>query len=149
MGSGSRTSYNSNNGWCAADSYDMNTALVHDEWGFKGMIMTDWNGGESTPVYSMHAQNDLIMPGGAPYRIYGAWGDGMLPTVDIRMVITDMNDYVFADPDEEGVVVSSTRFDTSRKDRNLHATTCPLVEEGRYACLDGCREATRGYPWRS
>ena len=132
------TSYNSNNGWCAADSYDMNTSLVHDEWGFEGMIMTDWNGGESTPVYSMHAQNDLIMPGGAPYRIYGAWGDGMLPTVDIRMVITDMNDYVFAEPDEEGVVISSTRFDTSRKDRNLHATTCPLVEEGKYAYLDGC-----------
>ncbi len=132
------TSYNANNGWAAADSYDMNNAMVHDEWGFKGLIMTDWNGGESTPVYSMHARNGLIMPGSQPNRISGAWGDGMLPTVDIRMVITDMNDYEFAEADEEGVVVQSTRFDTSRKDRNLHAMTCPLVDEGKYAYLDGC-----------
>lgn len=26
--------------------------------------MTDWNGGSSTPWKSMHAGNDLIMPGG-------------------------------------------------------------------------------------
>ena len=28
------------------------------------MVMTDWNGGSSTPRISMHAGNDMIMPGG-------------------------------------------------------------------------------------
>ena len=59
------TSYNQINGVPAADSYDMNTNIARGEWGFDGLIMTDWNGGSSTPMKSMHAGNDLIMPGGA------------------------------------------------------------------------------------
>lgn len=131
------TSYNSINGWAAADSYDMCTSIVRDEWGFEGIIMTDWNGGESTPVFSMHAGNDLIMPGGAPNRVSGAWGDGMYPTVDIRMVITDMNDYELADADTEGVQIFSTRADTSRWDRHFRGSA-DLIDEGVHAYLDGC-----------
>ena len=59
------TSYNQINGVPAADSYDMNTNIARGEWGFEGLIMTDWNGGSSTPMKSMHAGNDMIMPGGA------------------------------------------------------------------------------------
>ena len=58
-------SYNQINGVPAADSYDMNTNIARGEWGFEGLIMTDWNGGVSHPSTSMHAGNDLIMPGGA------------------------------------------------------------------------------------
>jgi beta-glucosidase len=58
------TSYNLINGVPTADSYDLNTDIARGEWGFKGLIMTDWNGGKSTPSISMHAGNDLIMPGG-------------------------------------------------------------------------------------
>ena len=39
--------------------------LANGEWGFEGLIMTDWNGGVSHPSTSMHAGNDMIMPGGA------------------------------------------------------------------------------------
>ena len=48
------TSYNQNNSMPAADDYDMCTDLARGEWGFKGLIMTDWGGGQSTPVNSMH-----------------------------------------------------------------------------------------------
>lgn len=58
------TSYNLINGVPTADSFDLCTNLARGEWGFKGLIMTDWNGGSSTPSISMHAGNDLIMPGG-------------------------------------------------------------------------------------
>ena len=58
------TSYNLINGVPSADSYDLCTDLARGEWGFEGLIMTDWNGGSSTPWISMHAGNDLIMPGG-------------------------------------------------------------------------------------
>ena len=44
------TSYNQNNGRPAADDYDLCTAFARDEWGFKGMIMTDWGGGQSVPM---------------------------------------------------------------------------------------------------
>jgi len=58
------TSYNLINTIPTADDYDLCTDLARGEWGFKGLIMTDWNGGSSTPYKSMHAGNDLIMPGG-------------------------------------------------------------------------------------
>ena len=59
------TSYNLVNGVPTADSFDLCTDIARGEWGFKGLIMTDWNGGSSSPSKSMHAGNDLIMPGGA------------------------------------------------------------------------------------
>jgi beta-glucosidase len=59
------TSYNLINGIPTADSYDLCTNIARGEWGFDGLIMTDWNGGKSTPSISMHAGNDLIMPGGS------------------------------------------------------------------------------------
>ena len=58
------TSYNLINGVPTADDHDLCTRLARGEWGFEGLIMTDWNGGSSTPSKSMHAGNDLIMPGG-------------------------------------------------------------------------------------
>ena len=62
------TSYNLINGVPTADSFDLCTNIARGEWGFDGLIMTDWNGGSSTPSVSMHAGNALIMPGG-PGRI--------------------------------------------------------------------------------
>ncbi|MDK2808764.1 MAG: beta-glucosidase [Clostridiales bacterium] len=58
------TSYNLVNGVPTADYYDLNTNIARGEWGFNGLIMTDWNGGSSSEVKSMHAGNDMIMPGG-------------------------------------------------------------------------------------
>ena len=58
------TSYNLVNSVPTADDYDLCTNLARGEWGFDGLIMTDWNGGSSTPSKSMHAGNDLITPGG-------------------------------------------------------------------------------------
>lgn len=58
------TSYNDINGTPAADNYDLCTAIARDEWGFKGLIMTDWGGGLSSPAISITAGNDMIQPGG-------------------------------------------------------------------------------------
>lgn len=57
------SSYNLNNGIPDADDYDLLTNVTRGEWGFEGLVMTDWGGGQSTPSISMHAGNDLIMPG--------------------------------------------------------------------------------------
>ena len=67
--------YNLNNGWPGADDYDLLTDIPRGEWGFTGYIMTDWGGGQSTPVNSMHAGNDMIMPGGSSASIRQAVED--------------------------------------------------------------------------
>lgn len=70
------TSYNQNNGRPAADDYDLCTGFAKEEWGFTGMIMTDWGGGQSVPMYEMHAGNDLVCPGkGAAQIIKGFKSD--------------------------------------------------------------------------
>ncbi len=58
------TSYNDINGMPAANNYDLTTAILRDEWGFKGLVMTDWGGGISKPALSMCCGNDMIQPGG-------------------------------------------------------------------------------------
>ena len=77
------TCYNYNNGMPGADDYDLCTDIPRGEWGFNGLVMTDWGGGQSTPVNSMHAGNDLIMPGGSSASIAEATGV-TLPLGDLQ-----------------------------------------------------------------
>ena len=64
------TSYNPINGIWAASNYDLNTVIAREEWGFDGIIMTDWwakmndDGGEGSRTNTkamIKAQNDLYM----------------------------------------------------------------------------------------
>lgn len=66
------TSYNPINGHWAASNYDLNTTILRGEWGFKGIVMTDWwavmndvvNGGSPSAKntnFMVRAQNDLYM----------------------------------------------------------------------------------------
>ena len=61
------TSYNLINGVHAANNYDICTVAAREEWGFEGVIMTDWTTtlpeGGSIPHLCAKAGNDLIMPG--------------------------------------------------------------------------------------
>ena len=57
------TSYNLNNQIPAADDYNLLTRILRQQWESDAAVVTDWGGGQSTPSISMHAGNDLIMPG--------------------------------------------------------------------------------------
>ena len=68
------TSYNLINGEHACNSRDLQTAVLRDEWGFEGVVMTDWlvtggmgQKGEKWPSAScagnIKAGNDITMPG--------------------------------------------------------------------------------------
>ena len=61
------TSYNLINGVHAANSYDLCTKAARNEWGYRGLIMTDWttthNGPDCTASGCMRAGNDIVMPG--------------------------------------------------------------------------------------
>ncbi|CAM4093543.1 glycoside hydrolase family 3 protein [Saccharibacillus endophyticus] len=87
------TSYNPINGHWAASNYDLNTTILRGEWGFDGIVMTDWwaimndsaSGGEAdrkNTNFMVRAQNDLYMV----VMNYGAetnvWGDNTIESLE-------------------------------------------------------------------
>lgn len=59
------TSYNQINGSYTSNCADLCTTVARQEWGFQGLIMTDWTTTDHGSVSwkCMKAGNDLIMPG--------------------------------------------------------------------------------------
>ena len=56
------TSYNKLNGPYALQNRELLTTIVRDEWGWKGMFVSDWNAGDDA-VAAMLAGNDMLQPG--------------------------------------------------------------------------------------
>lgn len=83
------TSYNKVNGVYAPNSYDLCTKALRNEWGFDGVVMTDWfatNKGQANNALAIQAGNDLIMPGtgGNKKEILTGLKDNQITQKDLR-----------------------------------------------------------------
>ncbi len=86
---GIMTSYNKVNGVYAPNSYDLCTKVLRNEWGFDGVVMTDWfstGGKKADHALTMVAGNDLLMPGGSGEKkaILAAVKAGTIQEEDVR-----------------------------------------------------------------
>ncbi|MBQ9550580.1 MAG: glycoside hydrolase family 3 C-terminal domain-containing protein [Lachnospiraceae bacterium] len=84
------SSYNKINGVHSANNRELITNILRDEWGFKGMVMTDWTstwyGDGCSASGCVKAGNDLIMPGSREdlKDIEGALKEGLIGIDDIK-----------------------------------------------------------------
>jgi len=83
------TSYNKVNGSYVNNSYDLLTKVLRNEWGFDGVVMTDWfaTGNKlGSHALALSAGNDLIMPGGngAEKEILKAIEAGEISETDVK-----------------------------------------------------------------
>lgn len=81
------SSYNYINGTETSESYELLTDILRGEWGYKGMVMTDW-GNDSTHWKEAKAGNDVKMPSGSSQDILDALERGDLTREElVRNVI--------------------------------------------------------------
>ena len=64
--------YNDVNGVTATEQDHVNNGIVKGEWGYDGLIMSDWFATKSAAP-SANGGLDLVMPGPAPWWVDGAW----------------------------------------------------------------------------
>ncbi len=86
---GIMTSYNRVNGVYSPNSHDLCTKVLRNEWGFDGVVMTDWfstGGNKASTALCMKAGNDLIMPGGGSFKkdILKGLKSGIITEDDLR-----------------------------------------------------------------
>ena len=82
-------SYNKVNGVYAALNYDLQTEVLRNEWGFDGVVMTDWfatGHDESLDELGCKAGTDLIMPGipNIPGKLLKALKAGQITPEDLE-----------------------------------------------------------------
>ncbi|MCR5469207.1 MAG: glycoside hydrolase family 3 C-terminal domain-containing protein [Lachnospiraceae bacterium] len=77
------SSYNIVNGQKVSESYDLLTGILREEWGFKGLVTTDWwNYGEQ--YLEIKAGNDIKMGTGYPERVKEAYDKGLITKDEIK-----------------------------------------------------------------
>ena len=77
------TSYNRINGCEVSESYDILTTIVRGEWGYEGLIMSDW-WNDSNEAAEILAGNNLKMPEGSTADLIAALNAGALTRDDLK-----------------------------------------------------------------
>lgn len=93
------SSYNKLNGSYTQQSHDLLTKILRDEWGYKGIVMTDW-GNKAGTINAVHAGNDLMEPGSDSeiQRIIEGVSSGALSEADLDRNVRRMLEYIVKTP---------------------------------------------------
>lgn len=93
------SSYNRLNGPYTQESRDLLTTILRDEWGYKGIVMTDWTGRRNT-IQQLYAGNELFAPG-MPIQtqdIIDGIKSGKLKERDLDIAVRRILEYVVKTP---------------------------------------------------
>ena len=105
------SAYNKVNGVYAQGNKDLLTDILRNDWGFKGIVETDWIGiREDLPVeQEVAAGNDLLMPGypAQVKAIVDAVKSGKLDIKDVDRNVRRMLEYIVKTPRFKGYKYSS------------------------------------------
>ena len=93
------SSYNKINGEYSQQSHGLLTTVLRDEWGFDGIVMTDWGTKEGT-VKAVNAGNDLMEPGMQVEidRIIAAVKAGEISQEQLNKNVRNMLTYIVKTP---------------------------------------------------
>ncbi len=102
------SSYNKLNGDYTQQSEGLLTTVLRDEWGFKGIVMTDW-GNKAGTVKSAKAGNDLMEPGNQNEidRIIAGVQDGTISQEELDRNVRNMLNYIVRTPRFKGYKFSN------------------------------------------
>ena len=120
------TSYNYINGRHASEDPGLLEEILRKEWGFEGLVMTDWNGGYDAAA-QIAAGNDLLMPG--KYFQYEAIVEGVrigkLAEADLDKCVRRLLELIVRTPRFQGYKFSN------KPDMEAHAAlTREVAAEG-------------------
>ena len=112
------SSYNKLNGNYTQQDYDLLTTVLRDEWGYDGIVITDWGFKDNT-VASAKAGNDLMDPGAdfEVERILDGVRDGRLSMEEVDRNVRRILEYVVKTPHFRAYAFSS------HPDLKAHAVT--------------------------
>ena len=102
------SSYNKLNGKYTQQYEDLLTTVLRDEWGYKGIVITDWGLKDNT-VLSVKAGNDLMDPGADVEieRILEGVKDGSLSMEEVDRNVRRILEYVVKTPHFRGYAYSN------------------------------------------
>ena len=102
------TSYNKINGTYTSQSRELVTDILRDDWGFKGLVMTDWYGGDDGAA-QIAAGNDMLQPGtDLQYeQIMAAIKDGSLSEAELDVCVRRCLELVLKSPKMKGYQFSN------------------------------------------
>lgn len=97
------SSYNKVNGSYTQQDYDILTSILRNDFGFNGIVMTDW-GSKAGTVAAVHAGNDLMEPGSPAEteRIIAAVKDGSLSVTDLDRNVRRILEFIVKTPRFKG-----------------------------------------------
>ena len=102
------TSYNKINGTYTSEEPELVETVLREDWGYKGVVMTDWFGGKDA-VAQMHAGNDMLQPGRPSqyHDIIDGVNNGTLAQADLDRNVKRILEYIVRTPRFKGYQYSN------------------------------------------